>query len=166
VGCVRLFRSYNFVSWITAPSSTCLISRRLRTIQLRTGGPEPAELDADLVINSAGLDAWGLSRRMTGLDAQTVPPSYLAKGNDFNLTGARAPFHDLIYPVPETGDLGIHLTLDLGGQATSSAWTKSTTMLIRAARRNSTPQFDAIGLSFATDPIKAISRFTASSPLV
>jgi L-2-hydroxyglutarate oxidase LhgO len=88
-----------------------------RTIQLCTGGPEPAELAADLVINSAGLDAWELSSQMSGLDRRTIPPRYLAKGNYFTLQGARAPFHHLIYPVPEPGGLGIHLTLDLTGQA-------------------------------------------------
>jgi len=88
-----------------------------RTIQLCTGGPEPAELEADIAINSAGLDAWGLSSQMSGLDRRTIPPRYLAKGNYFTLQGARVPFHHLIYPVPEPGGLGIHLTLDLAGQA-------------------------------------------------
>jgi L-2-hydroxyglutarate oxidase LhgO len=87
-----------------------------RTVQLRTRGPEPADLEADFVINSAGLDAWELSSRF-GLDRRAIPPRYLAKGNYFTLTGARAPFRYLIYPVPQPGGLGIHLTLDLSGQA-------------------------------------------------
>ena len=45
-----------------------------------------------------------------------MPPSYFAKGNYFSLTG-RSPFSRLIYPVPEAGGLGVHLTIDLGGQA-------------------------------------------------
>jgi len=85
-------------------------------IQLRTGGAEPAELDAGLVVNAAGLGAWDVSARLRGLDAKTIPPRYLAKGNYFNLSG-RAPFRHLIYPVPEHGGLGTHLTFDLGGQA-------------------------------------------------
>jgi len=109
-----------------AEAAGCMIAMRTqilegalagRTIQLRTGGPEPAELEADLVINSAGLDAWGLSSRIIGLDHRTIPPRYLAKGNYFSLTGAQAPFRHLIYPVPQSGGLGIHLTLDLAGQA-------------------------------------------------
>ena len=88
-----------------------------RKIQLRTGGSEPAELEADLVVNAAGLDAWDFSAGLSGLDRTTIPPKYLAKGNYFTLTGARAPFRHLIYPVPEPGGLGIHLTLDLAGQA-------------------------------------------------
>jgi len=45
-----------------------------------------------------------------------LPKAYYAKGNYFTLT-ARAPFSRLIYPVPEAAGLGVHLTLDLGGQA-------------------------------------------------
>ena len=52
----------------------------------------------------------------TGLAADVVPPAWYAKGNYFTLAG-RAPFSRLIYPVPEAAGLGVHLTLDLGGQA-------------------------------------------------
>jgi L-2-hydroxyglutarate oxidase LhgO len=88
-----------------------------RKIQLRIGGSEAAELEADLVVNAAGLDAWEVSAGLSGLDRATIPPKHLAKGNYFTLTGASAPFRHLIYPVPEPGGLGIHLTLDLAGQA-------------------------------------------------
>jgi L-2-hydroxyglutarate oxidase LhgO len=88
-----------------------------RKIQLKTGGREAAELEADLVVNAAGLDAWGFSDSLTGLDPTTIPAKYLAKGNYFALPGARSSFRHLIYPVPEPGGLGIHLTLDLAGQA-------------------------------------------------
>jgi L-2-hydroxyglutarate oxidase LhgO len=47
---------------------------------------------------------------------ELIPPAYLAKGNYFSCS-ARAPFSHLIYPVPEPGGLGVHLTLDLSGQA-------------------------------------------------
>jgi len=85
-------------------------------IELRTGGTEAAEIEAELVINAAGLDAWDFSSRLEGLEAGTIPPKYLAKGSYFTLTG-KAPFRHLIYPVPEPGGLGVHLTFDLGGQA-------------------------------------------------
>ena len=85
-------------------------------LHLLTGGPQPAEIQAALVVNAAGLDAWDLSGRLKGLDPRAIPPRYLAKGSYFTLSG-RAPFHHLIYPVPEQGGLGIHLTLDMGGQA-------------------------------------------------
>jgi L-2-hydroxyglutarate oxidase LhgO len=86
-------------------------------IQLKTGGQEEAELEADLVVNAAGLDAWDFSSNLRGLDQATIPPKYLAKGNYFTLVGSGSPFRHLVYPVPEPGGLGIHLTLDLGGQA-------------------------------------------------
>lgn len=74
------------------------------------------ELAAQSVVNAAGLHAQALAQRFEGLDAQHVPPSHYAKGNYFALSG-RSPFSRLIYPVPEAAGLGVHLTLDLGGQA-------------------------------------------------
>ncbi len=74
------------------------------------------ELQAQLVVNAAGLQAQELARRCQGLEPRSVPPSYYAKGNYFTLSG-RTPFRHLIYPVPEAGGLGVHLTLDLSGQA-------------------------------------------------
>ena len=68
------------------------------------------------VINAAGLHAPALARRFAGLNEQALPTAYFAKGNYFTLSG-RAPFGRLVYPVPEPGGLGVHLTLDLGGQA-------------------------------------------------
>ena len=75
-----------------------------------------AELQARTVVNAAGLQAQALARRFDGLPAEGVPPSYYAKGNYFTLSG-RSPFSRLIYPVPEAAGLGVHLTIDLGGQA-------------------------------------------------
>lgn len=74
------------------------------------------QLQAQTVINAAGLHAPALAARFAGLDAQHVPQAYFAKGNYFTLAG-KSPFSHLIYPVPEAAGLGVHLTLDLGGQA-------------------------------------------------
>jgi L-2-hydroxyglutarate oxidase LhgO len=79
-------------------------------------GDEHVELLARTVVNAAGLQAPLLAARTQGLDARHVPTAHYAKGNYFTLAG-RAPFKRLIYPVPEPGGLGVHLTLDLGGQA-------------------------------------------------
>ncbi len=81
-----------------------------------TGGDEPARFAANCVINSAGLGAQALARRIHGLDPRWIPPLYYARGSYFSLSG-RAPFSRLVYPLPERGGLGVHLTLDLGGQA-------------------------------------------------
>jgi len=85
-------------------------------IVLRVGGDEPIELLAGSVVNSGGLFAQSLARRIDGLGASTIPRERFAKGNYYALTG-RSPFTRLIYPVPEPGGLGVHLTLDLAGQA-------------------------------------------------
>jgi L-2-hydroxyglutarate oxidase LhgO len=74
------------------------------------------ELAANTVINAAGLNAPQVARRIKGLDARHVPPTFWAKGNYFTLAG-KSPFSRLIYPVPEAAGLGVHLTIDLGGQA-------------------------------------------------
>ena len=73
-------------------------------------------LRARTVINCAGLWASRIASAIGGLDAATIPRTWFAKGNYYALAG-RAPFSRLIYPVPEPGGLGVHLTLDLGGQA-------------------------------------------------
>ena len=68
------------------------------------------------VVNAAGLHAQALAHRIEGLPAEHVPPAFFAKGNYFTLSG-RSPFTRLIYPVPQSAGLGVHLTIDMGGQA-------------------------------------------------
>ncbi|HEX6142537.1 MAG TPA: NAD(P)/FAD-dependent oxidoreductase, partial [Geminicoccaceae bacterium] len=84
-------------------------------IELEVGGEAGMSLVADVVINSAGLHAPAVARKLQGLDPRHVPDAYFAKGNYYGLSGAR-PFRHLVYPVPEPGGLGIHVTIDLGGQ--------------------------------------------------
>ena len=74
------------------------------------------ELACKVLVNAAGLNAVALAQRMQGLRKELLPTAYYAKGNYFTLAG-KAPFSRLIYPVPEAAGLGVHLTLDLGGQA-------------------------------------------------
>lgn len=83
---------------------------------LEVGGAQPSTCLARTVVNCAGLAAPALAAAIRGLPASYVPRAYYAKGNYFGLSG-RAPFSRLIYPVPEPGGLGVHLTLDLGGRA-------------------------------------------------
>ncbi len=85
-------------------------------IEFSVNGEARPALTADLLINSAGLDAPALARRIDGFPADKVPPSWLARGCYFSV-GGRVPFRRLIYPLPEPGGLGVHLTLDLAGQA-------------------------------------------------
>ena len=83
---------------------------------LELGGTEPMRLHARSMVNAAGLGAVPLARRLAGFPAALVPTPRYARGNYFALQG-RSPFSRLIYPIPEAAGLGVHLTLDLGGQA-------------------------------------------------
>jgi L-2-hydroxyglutarate oxidase LhgO len=83
---------------------------------LAIGGDEPATLTASMLVNCAGLHAPGLARRIRGIPEETIPHDYLCRGVYFTLSG-KAPFTHLIYPAPEKAGLGVHLTLDLAGQA-------------------------------------------------
>jgi L-2-hydroxyglutarate oxidase LhgO len=74
------------------------------------------ELACRILVNAAGLSAVAMARAMAGLNPDLLPQAHFAKGNYFTLAG-KAPFSRLIYPVPEAAGLGVHLTLDLGGQA-------------------------------------------------
>ena len=85
-------------------------------IEVEVGGSEPVTLRCRLLVNAAGLHAPALARRIAGMALDRVPTAYYAKGNYFTLSG-RSPFSRLIYPVPVPGGLGVHLTIDLGGQA-------------------------------------------------
>ncbi len=84
-------------------------------VAIAVNGTSPALL-ASLVVNAAGLDAPALARATEGFPADRIPSSYLAKGSYFALAG-RSPFAHLVYPVPEPGGLGVHVTLDLAGRA-------------------------------------------------
>ncbi len=96
-----------------------LESARIREpgrIELRVGGSDPMHLSARTVVNAAGLTAPSVARRMEGYPGDKAPPEFYAKGNYYSLIG-RSPFSRLVYPVPEPGGLGVHVTIDMGGQA-------------------------------------------------
>lgn len=83
-------------------------------IVLQTGGEAPMTLQARCVVNAAGLDAVRLAGQLPA-SSRGLPQAHFARGVYFSYAG-RVPFSHLIYPVPEPGGLGIHLTLDMGGQ--------------------------------------------------
>jgi L-2-hydroxyglutarate oxidase LhgO len=74
------------------------------------------ELACNKLVNAAGLYAQPLARMIEGLAPESIPELYYCKGNYFSLSGGQ-PFSRLIYPVPASASLGVHLTVDLGGQA-------------------------------------------------
>jgi L-2-hydroxyglutarate oxidase LhgO len=79
-------------------------------------GDEHFHLHARTVINSTGLNAVRILHKVEGFPVNQIPKLIFAKGNYFSLS-SKPPFQHLIYPIPEDGGLGIHLTLDLAGQA-------------------------------------------------
>jgi L-2-hydroxyglutarate oxidase LhgO len=83
-------------------------------IEVHVAGSDP--IKSNIVINSAGLRAPTVARAMEGYRAELAPRELYAKGNYYSLN-KKNPFSRLIYPVPEPGGLGVHVTLDLGGQA-------------------------------------------------
>jgi L-2-hydroxyglutarate oxidase LhgO len=84
--------------------------------ELMAGGEDPAPIRCRYLVNAAGLHAPALARAIDGVPRETVPPAYFCRGVYFTLSG-KAPFHRLVYPVPPAGGLGVHITLDLAGQA-------------------------------------------------
>jgi L-2-hydroxyglutarate oxidase LhgO len=74
------------------------------------------DLRCRVLVNSAGLRAPSLAKSLEGYPAKLAPPEYYAKGNYYSLT-RKSPFSRLVYPVPEPGGLGVHVTLDMAGQA-------------------------------------------------
>ncbi len=83
---------------------------------LEFGGNEPLTLSCRVLINCGGLNAVAIAHTLEGLARHSIPSAYYCKGTYFTLSG-RAPFSRLIYPVPQHAGLGVHLTLDLAGQA-------------------------------------------------
>jgi L-2-hydroxyglutarate oxidase LhgO len=93
--------------------------QRLRRVAdgfvLDVGGDEPMHLHARSVVNSAGLHAVTLAARFEGLPSVALPRSHWARGHYFACAGKPA-FSRLVYPMPDEAGLGVHVTLDLGGQ--------------------------------------------------
>jgi L-2-hydroxyglutarate oxidase LhgO len=83
---------------------------------LHVGGTEAMTIKARLVVNSAGLRAPSVAKSIEGYDRSHAPRELYAKGNYYSLA-RRSPFSRLVYPIPEPGGLGVHVTLDMGGQA-------------------------------------------------
>ncbi|MCG8382171.1 MAG: NAD(P)/FAD-dependent oxidoreductase [Gammaproteobacteria bacterium] len=97
-----------------------VLSANVQAASVIRGGFD-VTVDGDTVssaelINCAGLSAQQVAHGIEGLPAHTIPPQYLSRGCYFSL-GGKNPFSRLIYPLPNDEGLGVHLTLDLAGQA-------------------------------------------------
>jgi L-2-hydroxyglutarate oxidase LhgO len=92
------------------------VGRTGKIFEIATGESAAIGIRCRRLVNAAGLQAQNVARTIEGLPAASVPLQYLARGHYYTLTG-KSPFSRLIYPVAETGGLGIHVTLDLAGTA-------------------------------------------------
>ena len=81
---------------------------------LHVDGSDP--IGCASLVNCAGLRAPTVAKKMEGYRAELAPGEFYAKGTYYSLA-RRSPFSRLVYPVPEPGGLGVHVTLDLAGQA-------------------------------------------------
>ncbi|HCP00541.1 MAG TPA: FAD-dependent oxidoreductase, partial [Rhodospirillaceae bacterium] len=84
-------------------------------IRIDCGGDDPMSLRANGVINCGGLWSQNIAKKIIGLDKKHIPETYYCKGNYYILSG-KSPFTRPIYPVPEKGGLGVHVTVDMAGQ--------------------------------------------------
>ena len=78
-------------------------------------GGETVRLLAREVVNAAGLFAGEVAAATLGLAPEHARAIFYCKGTYFSVA-RRVPFRHLVYPVPERDGLGVHLTLDMGGQ--------------------------------------------------
>jgi len=115
-------------------------------IELDAGGDAPISLECRLLVNAAGLTASAVARSIDGMPIDLIPAAYFRQGQLLQLQRAGGRFSHLIYPVPEPGGLGVHLTLDMAGQARFG------------------PDVEWIdAIDYAVDPARA-ERFYSSDP--
>lgn len=92
-----------------------LLSCAAHSFELELVGQDSL-VETPILVNAAGLFAPSLLEGAEGFPQHLVPKPIFAKGSYFTYAG-KTPFKQLIYPVPEDGGLGVHLTLDLAGAA-------------------------------------------------
>ncbi len=108
-----IFATHSFVESVARTSAGFLVTCRCG----EAGNQEEYKFVCEKLINSAGLQAQALAALIEGVAPDHIPPLFLCKGSYFSLRG-KSPVRHLVYPMPEenhTG-LGIHATLDIGGQ--------------------------------------------------
>ena len=103
-------------SWLSRNSPVIAVDVDSSGFLVHVGGEEPCSVRTRRLVNSAGIHAPAIAYGIASLNPTTIPRQWLAKGNYFDLK-APSPFQRLVYPLPQPGGLGIHVTQDLGGRA-------------------------------------------------
>lgn len=84
-------------------------------VEIIAGGKMPAKISANVVINAAGHSSIDVAGLIDGPHQERLPTPRFVKGSYFTIAG-KTPFSRLIYPMPGTASLGLHLTVDLAGR--------------------------------------------------
>ena len=84
-------------------------------VEIVAGGKMPAKITANVVVNAAGHRSIDVASMIDGPHQARLPKPRFVKGSYFSISG-RTPFSRLIYPMPGTASLGLHLTVDLAGR--------------------------------------------------
>ncbi len=111
---------------------------------------EDGEVSCTNLINASGLEGQEVARHINSLSDETIPKRYLTKGSYFTMAKP-SPFKHLIYPVPNTASLGVHVTLDLAGQirfGPDQEWVDGIDYAVDPARANGF--YDAIRKYYPT----------------
>ena len=84
-------------------------------VRLETGGASPATIRARTVVNAGGHHAIKIAAAIDGPHTAGLPQPHYVKGSYFTIQG-HTPFSRLIYPMPTSSSLGLHLTIDMAGR--------------------------------------------------
>ena len=90
------------------------VKGNLHNVKIESQG-QVLTLACRFLINAGGLHSTKLAGAIEALDNEHIPELYLCRGHYFSYQG-KSPFSRLIYPVPSENGLGIHASLDTGGQ--------------------------------------------------
>ena len=124
--------------WVVCNTPVERLVSEDRQHRLVLGGDAPCELRTPRVVNAAGLAAIPLAQNWEGMPEAVIPRAYWSKGHYFAYNG-RHPFNRLIYPLPDATGLGVHLTLDMAGQARfgpDAHWVESGDLTVPASLRD------------------------------
>lgn len=134
-------------------------------VRTRSASGENYSFVTSILVNAAGLGAQSLANNIEGIRLNSTPTLHYCKGSYFSLSG-KSPFQHLIYPVPSDAGLGIHATIDLGGQVKFGPNTQYCDQLDYSMNESNKSEFErAIKRYFpALDPRKLNPAFSGIRP--